>query len=74
MSPRDNQAPQPEKQKPPEPVLSYRPDRAAQVLGVSRSTLYKLMKEGILRFRQVGGLRLIPMAEIERFLSLESLR
>lgn len=44
----------------------YSPDAAADALGVSRSTVYSLMKSGALRFVRVNADRRIPADEIER--------
>jgi excisionase family DNA binding protein len=56
---------------------SIRPDerRALRVLdacaayGVSRSTIYKLMKTGKLRAVKIGGRRLIPRDALEALLN-----
>jgi excisionase family DNA binding protein len=37
--------------------------------GVSRATVYKMMKDGTLRGVLIGGRRIIPVAEGERLLS-----
>ncbi|WP_407531015.1 helix-turn-helix domain-containing protein [Methylobacterium oryzisoli] len=39
--------------------LAYRPDDAAHVLGVSRTTVYKMIQDGHLEARQIGGAVLI---------------
>ncbi|MCP1545370.1 helix-turn-helix domain-containing protein [Methylorubrum extorquens] len=39
--------------------LAYRPADAAHVLGVSRATVYKLITQGDLKARQIGGAILI---------------
>lgn len=46
---------------------------AVQILGLSRSTLYKLFSEGKIRLIKIAGRRLVPMAEIKRLLYEESL-
>ena len=46
--------------------LLYSPNSAAQVLDVSRSTIYTLMREGRLRFVMIGSDRRIPREELER--------
>ena len=48
--------------------MAYRPDDAALVLGLGRTTTYALIREGRLRSIKVGRRRLIPASEIERFL------
>jgi excisionase family DNA binding protein len=45
---------------PPESVLAYQVLDAAKVSGISRATLYRLMREGKLRTIFVCGRRLIP--------------
>ena len=51
------------------PRLAYSVQEAAQVLGVSATTVYRLVKRGHLR--RVKGLRhlLIPKVELEKFVS-----
>lgn len=39
--------------------IAYRPADAAHVLGVSRSTVYRMITEGELQARQIGGAILI---------------
>jgi excisionase family DNA binding protein len=48
--------------------LSVRPAEAADLLGVSRDTVYVLMRAGRLRSTTVGRARLIPVAAIAEFL------
>lgn len=40
--------------------LGYSIDEAAQIVPFSRATIYRLMREGKLRFTQVNGRRVIP--------------
>jgi excisionase family DNA binding protein len=49
--------------------LAYRPGEAADVLGVSRTTVYELMRDGSLGFVAIGRARRIPKVEIERWLT-----
>ena len=42
--------------------------RAAEVLGISRMTLWQWLKDDKLRAVIVGGLRMIPQCEVERVL------
>lgn len=49
--------------------LAYRPDEAADVIGVSRTTVYALMRDGALGFVRVGRARRIPRAELERWVA-----
>jgi excisionase family DNA binding protein len=41
--------------------LLYRPKEAAQPLGISRATLYDLMRSGRLRSVKDGGMRFITL-------------
>lgn len=50
-----------------EPVrLAYRIDEAAKIVGLSRATLYRRMKAGLLTTTKVRGRRLIERAELKR--------
>jgi excisionase family DNA binding protein len=40
--------------------IAYRVKEAAEAIGLGRSTLYEMMKEGKLRFVKVNNRRLIP--------------
>ena len=40
--------------------------RAAEILGISRQTLWQWLKDGKLQAVIVGGLRMIPQSEVER--------
>jgi excisionase family DNA binding protein len=48
--------------------LAYSPSEAAEALGVSKPTVYKLLHNGQLRSIMVGNRRLIPRTGIEAFL------
>ena len=48
---------------------SVRPTEAARLLGVSRETVYVLMRSGQLRSVRLGGARLIPVAALDELLS-----
>jgi excisionase family DNA binding protein len=48
--------------------LSLRVNEAAAVTGLSRSTLYVLMRKGALRSVRVAGRRLIPRDALEALL------
>lgn len=52
----------------PEFRLAYSPTEAAQKLGISRSSIYALMRAGTLRTARAGARRLIPAAELDRLL------
>jgi excisionase family DNA binding protein len=51
------------------PVLLVRPEDAARVLGVGRTKVYELMRSGALRSVRVGGLRRIPVAALNEFVT-----
>lgn len=53
----------------PVPRLAFRIDEAAESAGLSRSKLYEEMALGNLHFVKCGSRRLIPVAELEAFLS-----
>lgn len=42
---------------------------AARILGISRSTAYKLNKSGSLGFAKIAGRTVVPGAEIDRILT-----
>lgn len=46
----------------------FRPERAAQYLDCSRSTVYELMETGQLRSLKINKLRRIPRAELDRYI------
>ena len=49
--------------------MSVRPAEAAQMLGVSRDTVYVLMRSGRLKSVVLGRARLIPVTALEELLS-----
>jgi excisionase family DNA binding protein len=51
------------------PRLSYRPDEAADMLGLSRRSVDRLIASGQLRSIKMLRARLIPAASIESFLA-----
>jgi excisionase family DNA binding protein len=51
--------------------FAYSTDEAAQSLGVSRPTIYKLLAEGQLASFTIGRRRLIARSELERLVSGE---
>ena len=51
------------------PVLLVRPEDAARALGVGRTKVYELMRSGALRSVRVGGLRRIPVAALNEFVT-----
>jgi excisionase family DNA binding protein len=48
--------------------IAYRPNEAAQAMGLSRSRIYELMAEGVIAYRQLGNTRLIPRAALDALL------
>jgi len=40
--------------------------RAAEILGISRQTIWQWIKDGKIQAVIVGGLRMIPQSEVER--------
>ncbi len=55
------------------PRLAYRPQEAANMLGVSRSTIYQMVAEGRLVSRKLGAATVIPYVELQRLLDGTSL-
>jgi excisionase family DNA binding protein len=52
---------------------AYRPEEVGDLLGVSRSTVYRLMGEGVLESVKVGGARRVTDEQLDRYLaSLEA--
>lgn len=49
--------------------LAYKPIEAAELLGVSRSRLFQLLRSGELESVRYGRTRLIPRSSLERFLN-----
>jgi excisionase family DNA binding protein len=47
--------------------LLYKPTEAAEVLGMSRSGIFRLMSSGELQSVKIGGLRRIPAAALETY-------
>ena len=55
----------------PLPRLSFTIEDAAEVIGVSRSTMYELVRDGRVRTVHISERkRVIPLVELERFLAL----
>jgi excisionase family DNA binding protein len=46
-------------------------EQAAELLSLSRTTLYTLMDAGELKYKRIGRARRIPRAELERFAASE---
>jgi excisionase family DNA binding protein len=49
--------------------LAYRPGEAAAALGLSRSRVYELMAQGVIPYRQIGSVRLIPRTALDNLLA-----
>lgn len=49
--------------------LAYRVSDAAKILGLSRTTIYKLAKQKRLTIRKVGGRSLITRNELESLIA-----
>jgi hypothetical protein len=52
-----------------EPQLAYRPADAARMLAISRSSLYNLLKAGVIKARKIHGCSVILRADLERYLA-----
>lgn len=52
-----------------DPRLAYRPGEVADLTGLSRTTVYSLMRSGELGFVSIGRARRVPRSEVERWLS-----
>ncbi len=52
----------------PRPPLAFSVNVTAQLLGVSRDTVLRMLKRGDLERRKAGSRVLIPHASVERFL------
>ena len=48
---------------------AYRPEEVGDLLGVSRSTVYRIMGEGLLDSIKVGGSRRITGEQLDRYLA-----
>jgi excisionase family DNA binding protein len=49
------------------PRLLLKPEEAAMVLGVSRSTLYELLAAGAVESVHIGKSRRVPVTALERY-------
>jgi excisionase family DNA binding protein len=54
--------------------LLYTPIEAAKALGLSRTTVYNLMREERLAFVLIGSARRLPVAGLRRFVTAETSR
>lgn len=57
---------------PSDDVMAVRPERAAELLDVSRATIYNLMSRGELRSFMVGRSRRIAREEIQGYIDRQS--
>lgn len=46
--------------------LAYSPTEAARISPIGLTKIYELMNTGQLRYKQVGGRRVIPASELHR--------
>lgn len=51
--------------------VAYSPGEAAELLGVSRIHIYKMMDEGVLRSFNLGAARRIPVSAIDELVSAD---
>jgi excisionase family DNA binding protein len=51
--------------------IGYRPKEAAAATGLSRARIYELMAEGVITYRQIGGVRLIHRTELDKLAGVE---
>jgi excisionase family DNA binding protein len=49
--------------------LAYRPNEAAEILSVSKGTLYAMLKSGELKKVKIGRATLISQVELDRYLA-----
>ncbi len=49
--------------------VAYRPLEAARMLGIGKTTIYRLLEAGVIRSIRVGRCRLIPVEAIKEFLA-----
>lgn len=50
---------------------AYRVDEACYALGIGRTSLYELVKDGELKLIKIAGRTLVPISEIERLTSID---
>ena len=54
----------------PFPIIALRPDEAAASIGVSKSTIYELIKAGKIKTgRPTEGIVIIPVDELKRYVA-----
>lgn len=54
---------------PPKDALALRIDDACALVGIGRSTLYRLIESGKIRSVHIAGRHLVPRAELERLVA-----
>ncbi len=47
--------------------VGYKPEAAAEALGISRANLYRLLNTGAIRAKKLGGSTIVERSELERF-------
>lgn len=57
--------------KPEANVIAYSPAQAAELLGVTRQTIFALLKSGKLRRFKVGRCTRIPVADVHALVAFE---
>jgi excisionase family DNA binding protein len=50
-------------------ALLFRPEDAAEVLGIGRTKVYELIRSGALRSVKIGGLRRVSAAALAEFVA-----
>lgn len=48
--------------------LTYKMEEFSEVMGIGRTTVYKMLKNGELKSVVLGGRRFIPRSEVDRLL------
>ena len=51
--------------------LTVRIREACRMTGIGRSKFYELIQEGSIEVIKVGGMTLVPIAELEAFLAMQ---
>lgn len=54
--------------------LAYPVDEAARLLGVGRTTLYRLVGEGKITAVKIGGRTVVPATELEQYLQRQIMK
>ncbi|MBW1603776.1 helix-turn-helix domain-containing protein [Streptomyces sp. JJ66] len=49
--------------------LLYKPEEAAEILAIGRSTIYELMADGALKYIKVGRVRRVRRIDLESFVA-----